>query len=143
MPSHVFAIQFQHIWACFYSDRKRKKNTSPNPTVTSPYLTRSSPAGSFPSNDPKAMGGHWCECDKCGGKPVSKTTWYRHNAKRRRIRKDPHTASSSIGTQKNPSRDVVPNTSTGLNVKEFSPEDLEDEDRGNNIGHAARLDSVS
>ena len=87
--------------------------------------------------------GHWCECENCGGKLVSRSTWYRHNRTEYRTRKNLRLASSGIGPRRNPSRDAVPGTSTSVDVKEFSPEDLEDGDHRGNIGRAAGLDSVS
>ena len=63
---------------------------------------------------------------------VSRATWYNHGGKKRRI-----------WTWRNSSQDAVPGTSTSVDVKELPPEDLEEEDRHSNIGHAFRLDLVS
>jgi len=86
------------------------------------------------------MAGHWCECDKCGGKVVGKTTWYAHNHKRKR-RVQKRIANSSDGIRRNTSQNVP---LSNVDVKELSMEDEEDDERQDRIKRdTTRSDSVS
>ena len=91
------------------------------------------------------MVGYWCECDKCGGRLIGKTTWYAHNDKRRRrIQRHRRAPGTSNGTRRNPSQNAAPSPLGDFDVmKELSPEDPEDEESQDKIKRAARSDSVS
>ena len=86
------------------------------------------------------MASHWCKCDKCGSKIISKTTWYAHNHRRKHhIQK--YTANSSDGIQRNSSWNIP---LSNIDVKELSMDDEEDEEHQDRIEQdIIRSDSVS
>jgi hypothetical protein len=80
---------------------------------------------------------YWCECEKCGGAQVGKTTWYRHNEERKR--RNPFTTYVDARTKDNHTPGVSSSAPSDVYVKELSPEDI---DLGGNVKRAARSDSV-
>ena len=122
---------------CFYSDREKKTQSIDTP----PYLVGSS---RFPFDYPKEMASHWCECDRCGGKAVSKTTWYAHNPKRKhcvwgyRCR----TVGASAGVQGDSSQNMGSSPPGDVDMKVFFPEDPEDEESQFKTKRVPRSDLV-
>ena len=68
---------------------------------------------------------YWCVCQKCGGKPVGKATWYRH--KKQRTHRNLGVAAISAGDGRGPG--TLLNPPSDIYVKEFPRQDIEFEDK--------------
>ena len=111
--------EFLRITVCILRDRKKTFQVPTRPThpvlQCIPYNKNTSFVGLRTMGDDR-----WCMCEKyCGGKMVSKSTWYNHNLeRRRRPRGYRHVASTSTWTPGDPFPDPPPDPGSDIDVKE-------------------------